>query len=81
MPCKLSEKTKFSIVNLYFTYYPLPNKRTGTIGKKLLRLGGGLAWVQSKKLQHISGGTFIKGGMFLKSLFVWNNLLRKCSQK
>ena len=43
-------------------YYPLPNKRTGTIWKKLLRTGGGLAWVRSKKLSEISVGTFIRVG-------------------
>ena len=46
-------------------YYPLPNKRTGTIGKKLLRSGGGLAWVCSKTLSEILVGTFIRVGTIL----------------
>ena len=48
-------------------YYPLPNKRTGTTGKKLLRSGGGLAWVRSKKLLEILVGTFIRVGTFLNN--------------
>ena len=48
-------------------YYPLPNKRTGTTGKKLLRSGGGLAWVRSKKLSEILVGTFIRVGTFLNN--------------
>ena len=47
-------------------YYPLPNKRTGTIGTKLLRSGGGLAWVRSKKLSEILVGTFIRVGTILE---------------
>ena len=49
-------------IALYFRYYPVPNKRTGTFWKKLLRLRGGFAWVWSKKPSEILGGTFIWGG-------------------
>ena len=46
-------------------YYSVPNKRTGTFWKKLLRLRGGFAWVWSKKPLEILGGTFIRGGTIL----------------
>ena len=58
--------TSASITGLDYVYYPLPNKRTGTIGKKLLRSGGGLAWVRSKKLSEILVGTFIRVGTILE---------------
>ena len=54
------------IPNLVLMYYPLPNKRTGTIGKKLLRSGGGLAWVRYKKLSENLVGTFIRVGTILE---------------
>ena len=57
------------------SYYPVPNKRTGTFWKKLLRLRGGFAWVWSKKPSEILVGTFIwRGYDFSISIAPWGGM-------